>query len=78
MGNFVHVMFFLKAHLNTRDGTRGNVDENLQKRAPSLAGRAGPGFEQTCLQSSFVLQSATAGVISLPGEKLFMAQYMPG
>jgi hypothetical protein len=78
MGNFMHVMFFPRAHLNKRDGTRGNLDEHLKKRAPSLAGWAGLGFEQTCLQSLFVLQSATAGVISLPGEKLFMAQYMPG
>jgi hypothetical protein len=78
MGSFAHIVFFLKAHLITRDGARGNLDEHLQQRAPSLAGRDGPGFEQTCLQSLFVLQSVTGGVISLPGEKLFMAQYMPG
>jgi hypothetical protein len=58
LGNFMHVMFFPRAHPNTRDGNYGNLDEHLQKRAPSLAGWAGPGFEQTCLQSLFVLQSA--------------------
>jgi hypothetical protein len=60
LGDFMHVMFFPRMHLSTRDGTRGNLDEHLQRRAPSLAGWAGPGFEQTCLQSLFVLQSATA------------------
>jgi hypothetical protein len=49
IGNFMRVMFFLKSHLNTRDGTHGNLDGHLQKRAPSLAGQAGPSFEQTCL-----------------------------
>ena len=77
MGDFMHVMFFPRKHLATREGTRGNLDTHLQTRAPSLAGWAGPGFEQTCLQSLFVLQSPAAGVISLPGEKLFMAQNMP-
>ena len=70
-------MFFPRSHFAKRWGTRGNLDVELQCRAPSLAGWAGPGFEQTCLQSIFVLQSPSAGVISLPGEKLFMAQYTP-
>ena len=78
LGDFTHVMFFPRTHLNERFGTRGILDKELQKRAPSLAGWAGPGFEQTCSQALFVLQSSTAGVASLPGEKLFMAQYMPG
>jgi hypothetical protein len=77
MGNFVHIMFCLKAHLITSDGTQDNLGEHLQQRAASLAGRDGPGFEHTCLQSLFVLQPATCVMISLPGEKLFMAQYMP-
>jgi hypothetical protein len=78
LGDFMHVMFFPASHLKSRHGTRGNLEVNLQCRAPDLAAWAGPAFEQTCLQSLFVLQSASAGVISLPGEKLFMAQYMPG
>ena len=70
----MHVMFFPDSHLMERFGTTGNLDATFKTRAPSLAGWAGPAFEQTCLQALFVLQSPSAGVISLPGDKLVMAQ----
>ena len=71
-------LFFRKTFTLQGMAPEGICLFELQTRSPSLGKWAGPGFEQTCLQALYFLQSPSAGVITLPGEKLFMAQYTPG
>ena len=78
LGDFMHAMFFPAGCLQQRTGHPGNLSHDLQRRKPPVYRWAGPGFEQTCLQALFALQSPNAGVSYLPGHKMFMALYMPG